>query len=94
MGRVEIFDGSLDGKTALVDTATGETNIKGKKIHDVRAHSPPGHHAARGARAERGGTKNLIAKHKRRAITNVWQPIGIPVKQWPPFIVNYSRVDP
>ncbi|KAI1144831.1 hypothetical protein F4825DRAFT_458152 [Nemania diffusa] len=47
MGRVEMFDGTSDGQTAFVDPTTGETNIKGKKIldvkvQDVRARSPPG----------------------------------------------------
>ncbi|KAI0872119.1 hypothetical protein GGS24DRAFT_503154 [Hypoxylon argillaceum] len=47
MGRVEMFDGTSDGLTAFVDPTTGETNIKGKKIldvkvQDVRARSPPG----------------------------------------------------
>lgn len=47
LGRVEMFDSTLDGRAAFVNPTTGDTNIKGKKIldvkvHDVRTRSLPG----------------------------------------------------
>ncbi|KAI1186278.1 hypothetical protein F5B17DRAFT_441202 [Nemania serpens] len=38
LGRVEMFDSTLDGRAAFVNPTTGDTNIKGKKILDVKVH--------------------------------------------------------
>jgi hypothetical protein len=35
-GVVEMFDGTTDGKEAYLDTSTGATNLKPKKIHHIR----------------------------------------------------------
>lgn len=37
-GKIELFDGTKDGKDAYLDTASGETNLNAKKIHNVTIH--------------------------------------------------------
>lgn len=45
-GRIEMFNGTTDGKQAYLDPVTGATNLKPKKVlaidvHDIRGQEPP-----------------------------------------------------